>query len=43
MQLTARTAEEPANSLFPFGNEHLSDTVVCFCGGIGWLPHGTRR
>jgi hypothetical protein len=25
---------------FPFkeGSEHLADRVICYCGGIGWLP-----
>ncbi len=23
---------------FPEGSEHLADRVVCYCGGIGWLP-----
>ncbi len=26
---------------FPQGSEHLTDKLVCFCGGIGWL-HLTR-
>jgi hypothetical protein len=28
---------------FPLGSEHLADRIVCFCGGIGWLPPGTKR
>jgi hypothetical protein len=28
---------------FPHGWEQLADRVLCFCGGIGWLPHGERR
>jgi hypothetical protein len=27
---------------FPPGREHLAEKVVCSCGGIGWLPHGTK-
>jgi acyl carrier protein len=23
---------------FPEGSEHLADLVICYCGGIGWLP-----
>ena len=26
---------------FPEGSEHLADRVVCYCGGIGWLPSGS--
>jgi hypothetical protein len=22
------------------GKEHLLDTLVCYCGGLGWLPEG---
>ncbi len=28
---------------FPPGHEHLAETVICYCGGIGWLPHGEKR
>jgi hypothetical protein len=28
---------------FPPGLEHLSETVRCYCGGIGWLPLGEVR
>jgi len=23
---------------FPHGSEHLADKLICYCGGIGWLP-----
>jgi hypothetical protein len=23
---------------FPQGHEHISEVVICYCGGIGWLP-----
>jgi hypothetical protein len=23
---------------FPRGHRHLSEIVICYCGGIGWLP-----
>ena len=28
---------------FPQGSEHLADKLVCFCGGLGWLPHGGKN
>lgn len=24
---------------FPESSKHLADTVICSCGGVGWLPH----
>ena len=26
---------------FPAGYEHFDETIVCYCGGSGWLPAGT--
>lgn len=23
---------------FPSGQEHLAGTILCYCGGLGWLP-----
>jgi hypothetical protein len=28
---------------FPEGFEHLSEGLVCYCGGIGWLPPGEKQ
>jgi hypothetical protein len=25
---------------FPESSKHLADTVICSCGGVGWLPRG---
>ena len=27
---------------FPQGREHLSETIICYCGGLGWLPPDQR-
>ncbi len=26
----------------PHGWEHLADSVLCSCGGVGWLPHSEK-
>jgi hypothetical protein len=27
---------------FSKGSEHLADTVICSCGGVGWVPPGEK-
>lgn len=28
---------------FPPGSEHLAERLVCYCGGIGWLPPAKKQ
>ena len=28
---------------FPPGSEHLAERLVCYCGGIGWLPPASSK
>jgi hypothetical protein len=28
---------------FPPGSEHLAERLVCYCGGIGWLPPASGK
>jgi hypothetical protein len=27
---------------FPSGSEHLSERILCSCGGVGWLPRNVK-
>ena len=27
---------------FQPGYEHLADSILCYCGGLGWLPHSAK-
>lgn len=27
---------------FPPGSEHVAERLICYCGGIGWLPSGKK-
>jgi hypothetical protein len=27
---------------FPPGYEHLSEKVICYCGGLGWMPRNSN-
>jgi hypothetical protein len=28
---------------FPPGSEYIAERLICYCGGLGWLPHGGKQ